>query len=61
MEAQPITDGGIKFQTLGELIEEAEKKGYKSEDQLIQYNIFMTVISLMKTLFVEAFQNGLIL
>ena len=37
MEAQPITDEGIKFQTLGELIEEAEAMGYKSEDQLIQY------------------------
>ena len=36
MEAQPTTDGDTKFQTLGDLIEEAEGKGYKSEDQLIQ-------------------------
>ena len=37
MKAQFTSDGDVKFQTLGELIEEAEKKGYKSEDQLIQY------------------------
>ena len=37
MKAQFISDGNSKFQTLCELIEEAEKKGYKSEDQLIQY------------------------
>ena len=37
MKAQFTSDGDIKFQTLGELIEEADGKGYKSEDQLIQY------------------------
>lgn len=37
MGTQLTSDEGAKFQTLGELIEEAEEKGYKSEDQLIQY------------------------
>lgn len=37
MKAQFTSGGDTKFQTLDELIEEAEGKGYKSEDQLIQY------------------------
>ena len=37
MGTQLTSDEGAKFQTLGELIEEAEERGYKSEDQLIQY------------------------
>lgn len=37
MGTQLTSDEDTKFQTLGELIEEAEGKGYKSEDQLIQY------------------------
>lgn len=37
MKAQFTLDGDTKFQTLYELIEEAEENGYKSEDQIIQY------------------------
>lgn len=37
MKAQFTLDGNTKFQTLHELIEEAEEKGYKSEEQIIQY------------------------
>ena len=37
MKAQFTLDGDTKFQTLYELIEEAEEKGYRSEDQIIQY------------------------
>lgn len=37
MKAQFTSDGDFKFQTLGELIEEAEEKRHKSEDQIIQY------------------------
>lgn len=37
METQLTSDEDTKFRTLNELIEEAEERGYKSEDQLIQY------------------------
>lgn len=37
MKAQFTLDGNTKFQTLYELIEEAEGRGCKSEDQIIQY------------------------
>lgn len=37
MKAQFTLDGDTKFQTLYELTEEAEEKGYKSEDEIIQY------------------------
>ena len=37
MKAQFTLDGETKFQTLYELIKEAEENGYKSEDQIIEY------------------------